>query len=168
MEAARRQLHVAISLWFAAGDPIAIHTLAFAAHDVTCNLLKKRGLAGLWDEAIKSAWLTRWMKALKKDYNFFKHADVDPKAVLDFNPELTELIIMATIDARKRLGAIAMPLELLFSSWCMLHYPGMFTETLGDKLSQTAHAALRQLSREEFYQAYNDACEAGVMPPAWQ
>jgi hypothetical protein len=45
-----------------------------------------------------------------------------------------ELIIIAAIDSTgKRLGATAMPLELLFSAWSALHYPGLFTDALTNK-----------------------------------
>jgi hypothetical protein len=33
-DAARRQLNTAITLWFADGDPVAIHTLAYAAYEI--------------------------------------------------------------------------------------------------------------------------------------
>ena len=68
----------------------------------------------------------------------------------------------------RRIGATAMPLELLFSAWSALHYPGLFTEALTNKLNPDTHTALRKLSREEFYQAYHDAYEAGVLPPEWR
>jgi hypothetical protein len=34
LEAARRQLRVAISLWFQDGDEVSIHTLACTAHEI--------------------------------------------------------------------------------------------------------------------------------------
>src|SRR5260221_11225206 len=43
LEAARRQLATAIELWFLDGDPISIHTLAFAAHEVVHVIFRKNG-----------------------------------------------------------------------------------------------------------------------------
>jgi hypothetical protein len=42
LAAARRQLATAIELWFIDGDPVAIHTLAFAAFEVIRTISKKR------------------------------------------------------------------------------------------------------------------------------
>jgi hypothetical protein len=47
LDAAHRQLRTAIRLWFMDGDPIAIHTLACAAHDIIHTLFKRKGLKGL-------------------------------------------------------------------------------------------------------------------------
>jgi hypothetical protein len=42
LDAARRQLETAIILWFTDGDPVAIHTLAFAAYEIIHVVSKKR------------------------------------------------------------------------------------------------------------------------------
>ena len=50
MEAAHRQLGVAIRLWFEDGDQIAIHSLAAAAHQIIHDLnRRKKGPALLFD-----------------------------------------------------------------------------------------------------------------------
>lgn len=43
LDAARRQLHTAIVLWFNDGDPISTHTLASAAYEVVHVLLTLAG-----------------------------------------------------------------------------------------------------------------------------
>ena len=42
LEAARRQLRTAITLWFTGGDPVAIHSLAFAAYEILHAISEKR------------------------------------------------------------------------------------------------------------------------------
>jgi len=44
LDAAKRQLRAAIRLWFDDGDPVAIHTLAHASHEIIHSLFKKKGL----------------------------------------------------------------------------------------------------------------------------
>jgi hypothetical protein len=43
-DAAKRQLETAIRLWFFSADPVSIHTLAAAAHQILHDLGKKRGV----------------------------------------------------------------------------------------------------------------------------
>jgi hypothetical protein len=43
LDAARRQLGIAISLWFQDGDEVAIHTLACAAHQIIHDINRHRG-----------------------------------------------------------------------------------------------------------------------------
>jgi hypothetical protein len=47
MDAVRRQLCTAIRLWFEDGDPVAIHTLIAASHEVLHTLFRRKGLHGL-------------------------------------------------------------------------------------------------------------------------
>ena len=47
LDAARRQLWVAISLWFQDGDEVAIHTLACAAHQIIHDINQHRGGNGV-------------------------------------------------------------------------------------------------------------------------
>jgi len=43
LDAATRQLHMAIRLYFQDADPLAIHTLAGAAHGILADLARHRG-----------------------------------------------------------------------------------------------------------------------------
>jgi hypothetical protein len=42
LDVARRQLQTAITLWFTDGDPVSIHTLAFAAYEIIHVISKKQ------------------------------------------------------------------------------------------------------------------------------
>jgi hypothetical protein len=85
LEAARRQLETAITLYFAEGDEVSTHTLGCAAYEVIQDLNRKRtGLAQPDDLMLKDMG-RRYLKtqAAKKQFydvlqgpqNFFKHAD---------------------------------------------------------------------------------------------
>jgi hypothetical protein len=43
LDAARRQLDGAIQLWFSNGDPVAIHALVCAAHQIIQDINEKKG-----------------------------------------------------------------------------------------------------------------------------
>src|SRR6266478_417966 len=98
-DAAKRQLETAIRLWFFSGDPVSIHTLAAAAHQVLDDVGRSKGsptaLRGL--PGVKPAYIRRLRELVSRYENFFKHADCDPSALLDFNPEATEMMILDAV-----------------------------------------------------------------------
>ena len=47
LDAATRQLHMAIRLYFQDADPLGVHTLAGAAHGILEDLSQKRGLGNV-------------------------------------------------------------------------------------------------------------------------
>ena len=99
LEAARRQLRVAISLWFQDGDEVAIHTLACAAHEIINDINKHRGGEDLlFNKAVfREEYRDEIIKRFRKEMTFFKHADRDPEGVIDFVPKLTEIFIINSL-----------------------------------------------------------------------
>jgi hypothetical protein len=97
-EVATRHLRTAIRLWFADGDPVSIYTLAYAAHEITHTLHKKRGGKHglLFDSpAMAKEVQERVTNAIKRRGNFFKHANRDATGTLVFDPDMNELIMIA-------------------------------------------------------------------------
>ncbi|MEK7992289.1 MAG: hypothetical protein AAB403_00650 [Planctomycetota bacterium] len=93
LDAARRQIDTAIALWFDDGDPVAVHTLTAAAHELVHTLYKKRGLHDLLFDSdwIKDEYRKQWSDKLRANANFFKHADRDAEAELEFDPILNDM-----------------------------------------------------------------------------
>jgi len=52
LDAARRQLATAITLWFEDRDPVSIHTLVFAAYEIIHAVSKQRNPAGAVAELV--------------------------------------------------------------------------------------------------------------------
>ena len=77
IEAAQKQLCSAIELWFADADPISIHTLAAASHQIIHDLNRKnKGPELLLDTMfIKDEFRQEYKNFMKDASNFFKHAD---------------------------------------------------------------------------------------------
>jgi hypothetical protein len=98
LDAARRQLGTAITLWFNDGDPVSVHALAYAAYEVVHAISKKRDPNRrdlIFDSAlVKDEYRREFNAVIRKHANFFKHADKDGDSVIEFNPALSELFIL--------------------------------------------------------------------------
>src|SRR6266702_3691819 len=101
LDAARRQLVTALTLWFNGDDPVSVHTLACAAYEIIHAVSEKQNPYRrdlLFDSFVVKDEHRREFNALMKGpANFFKHADRDGDAVITFKPILTELFFMFSI-----------------------------------------------------------------------
>jgi hypothetical protein len=160
LEAARRQLRVAISLWFQNGDEIAIHTLACAAHQIIHDINQKRGGRGLIFDShiLKDEYRKQAVKHLKRDMNFFKHADNDPEGVTDFAPMLSELFIMGSLWGIENFGLRLDPVEAAFGAWYVFKHPHFLSEEgLRRRAELEKTNSLRELeslSANQFFEYY--------------
>jgi 5-methylthioribose kinase len=136
LEAARRQLRTAITLWFTGGEPVAVHTLAFAAYEILHHLSEKRDPTRrdlLFDTAtVKDEYRKEWNQLVRKEANFFKHADRDGDSIIEFNPQITEYFILFAIAARELCGEARTDEESIFSWWLRVNR----SEMLSDKGSE--------------------------------
>lgn len=107
LDAARRQLATAIDLWFHDKDQVSIHTLSAAAYEIIHAFSKKhgRGRDLLLDSLfVKDEYRGEWKRLLRKGANFFKHADQDPDATIDFQPMTSEIFILFAILGMQSIG----------------------------------------------------------------
>src|SRR6476660_10353827 len=108
LDAARRQLETAILLYFHEGDPVSIHTLACAAHEVIRDFNKatggKRTMTEEIEDLIKPQMLREYRSTLKKAQNFFKHhRKGQERATVDLVPHYTQVIILDACYTYRRL-----------------------------------------------------------------
>lgn len=127
LQAAQRQLNTAIELWFAEGDPVSVHSLAYAAYEITHRLYRNAGHSNLLydSKAIEDSERAEVVTALKRSANFFKHAEQEgtPDAICELRPADTILFLyMAAIGLR----AISSPSEQseALMLWHIVHTPG--------------------------------------------
>jgi hypothetical protein len=126
-EAATRQLHLAVELYFQDADPLAIHTLAGAAHGLTGDLLRHsnpeaygRELENIHPDS--RALVKRMISEAK---NFLKHADRDPDSVLQFNPDWNDFLLMQAISRHiKLVGSVDLRVAI-FLVWLLAKYPAL-------------------------------------------
>lgn len=130
LDAAKRQLETFIRLYFHNGDPVSMHTLAAAAFVVIRDLNQKRGGEPTLHETIldnvKSESKILLREKLNEAQNYFKHADRDHEATLEFNPDSTEFVAMDACHKYAKLTGEMPPLFQIFNGWMMLTNQDIF------------------------------------------
>ncbi len=107
-DAASQQLETTCLLFLGECDPVSIHTLANAAHDILMNLGKPKNITSiLKEDVVKQLKLPDEKSFRKNNLNkardFFKHADTDAEEVLNFEPPMNELLLHSAIRLYERL-----------------------------------------------------------------
>lgn len=95
LDAARRQLKVAIHLLFDDADPVAVHTLVGAASIIISDLVEKDYPDKSWDkfaQDVNNISASEYFNVMRKAQNFLKHAREDHSATFDFDPNETEAL----------------------------------------------------------------------------
>ena len=125
LDAARRQLREAVLLFFERRDPIAIHALAAGALQVLSDVAKAKGDAGLLKsgEYIREGYQKQWFQSLSEAQNFFKHADKDPDAVLDFKPAVTPFFLLDAALLEARISGKSCPAGKAYLLWFYIANP---------------------------------------------
>ena len=131
LDAAERQLREAIRLFLEGRDPLAIHTLASAAAQITADLLKAKGVPSLVRSGamVKAERRAEVMRTIREPENFLKHADNDPAGVLLFNPDASPFFIFAAIAEFELLAGKRFPGADVFLIWFYMKYPDVIAET---------------------------------------
>jgi hypothetical protein len=162
LDSARRQLETAIKLFFSNGDFVSIHALSYAAYTITRNLC---------DQMRNPESFTKWMndnvskfqhdgltKALNEAGNFFKHADRDPKVILEYIPGQYEVFIFFALKQYEAVThELTQPMSV-FKVWYLAHHPEFAIKDNTKK--QPSESELRRLSemdKGEFYERISKA-----------
>jgi hypothetical protein len=168
LDAARGQLSTAIKLWFEDGDPVSIHSLASAAHEIVHALYRQKGLKGLMFDTphVRPELQQKWASSLKKPFNFFKHGRNEPSdAVIEFNPQWTETMMMACCKAFTKMD---IPVEgewLALTYWIFFANKGAFGANQ-HLLQYPQVQFLQQLAtngREVFFREFMACYRAGTL-----
>jgi hypothetical protein len=164
LDAARRQLRTAIRLWFYDGDPVSIHTLAYAAYEVIHAISKKRNPKRelLFDaKIVKEEYRSLMNRALKYPANFFKHANKVDEEVIEFHPKLSELFIIFAIHGVGACGEVADAEESAFWMWMALHEPDFLLaegkKLLAERIPVEGWEMLRHTKKDEFLEMWFQA-----------
>jgi hypothetical protein len=165
LDAARRQLRTAITLWFTDGDPVSVHALAFAAYEIFHTVSKKRDPFRrdllLDSDMIKDEYRRDWEKLVKKNVVFFKHADRDSDAVIDFDPTLNEFFILYATVGRQLCGESQSEEESHFGWWFHINRPELLTdrgrEFVANHIPSDVAEYTRKMNKREFFEALRDA-----------
>jgi hypothetical protein len=161
LDAARRQLRTAIILWFRDGDPVAIHTLAFAAYEIIHFVSKKRNRLRdlLFDSlVIEDQYRKEFGIFIKRHANFFKHANKDVDDVIEFRPVFSEPFILFALLGIELCGERLNAEESAFFYWTAFHRPRWISaegrKRLEDRITVERAAQIRTIPRSEFLQVF--------------
>jgi len=162
LDCARRQLELAIELYFMERDPVSIHTLVGAARQLLADINKHRGGKPLFTESEalkeivvpgKEAELARLFRKAEK---IFKHAHNDPEATIDFSPEINEIILWETSAKYHELTSETTPAMGAINIWFAIKHPDLFTEGVFKQEGfrnkfRDAASGLESLTKTQFY-----------------
>ncbi len=167
IDAAKRQLETAITLYFSKADPVSVHTLAAAAHEILRAVCKSRGGKSLIKD-IKALGVIRkekekeYLDMLHEAQNFFKHGDRDPDASFEFRPTTTEAFILdacymyisATTETPKPF--------FIFNFWFAVHHPFIMTDAAREQLTGTVDQVFSIHDRTAFYTEASNAYDEAI------
>ena len=127
---ARSQLETACSLYFDDGDPVSIHTLVCASHEILAQLAKENGATSLlrdeFRKDIRPGKEKMFLDMLNKSRNFFKHANQNLPKIHNFNPEENEIIMLDACAMYFKITGEEPFWIWACRGWITLKEPGMF------------------------------------------
>ena len=167
LNAAQRQFRTAIHLWFTGGDPVAIHTLISATHEIIHTLFRRAGLHGLMFDTdyIKDEYRSDWAKLIKHHSWFFKHAREDPDGEIEFDPRVNEGLLTASLSGLMRLGAPPGMEEACLHLWLRVHHPNWFPQQFTkDGVPINLFHRFGDIEREDFFESFEELWRQGKAP----
>ena len=160
VDAACRLIDAAIEMFFFGYDPIAIHTIAAASHDIVRVLAKRKGVTGLSLGAnlIEREFHKQWSDVTRSDTSLLKHVESDPKDDVEVDPELTEALLMFALRGLRRMGHTFNGPQAAYWTWFCLHHPAATPmDKYSLKLPAETVAALRAMPKSDFVRKFQEA-----------
>jgi hypothetical protein len=125
---AKEQLVTAIRLFFCEVCPCSVHTLVSASLGILQDILrneKKDYLLNI-EREIKPERIAEWRALMRKQANFFKHADRDPAGALKLNEGQTEFQLIEAVNAFATLYGKKTYSMMVYQLWFASSHPGFF------------------------------------------
>lgn len=166
LDAARRQLEAAMLLYFREADPVAIHSLAAAAHEILKDLSSKFGSPMPIERTLAQALGKELAKKLgrlaREPQNFFKHANRNAESILEFSPGLTDLILLDSVVQYCSITGEQPPMLGAFIAWFAIQNPEVLENTSTHESILRAHRELRSLTRSQFLSEFQQFAPAAA------
>jgi hypothetical protein len=155
LDAARRQLEVAIRLYFSEDDPVSIHTLTAAAHQVISDINKARGGTPLLKDTIlqyvRPGKVEEARRLVNAAANFFKHSDRDAGETLVFKPSQTEVLLMDACLKYKELTGEIVPTLGVYQAWFWLGPGSDIVDITKARIVDRLRASFPGATRRSFF-----------------
>lgn len=131
LDAARRQLRVAIRLLFDGVDPVAVHTLVGAASIIISDLTDQQHPEKSWDKFAQEAngiSASEYFNVMRKPQNFLKHARDDAAEAFEFDPVETESVAFWAVMNSGNFGPLSVEESVLQLWYLACHAPTLERE----------------------------------------
>lgn len=153
LEAAKRQLETAISLFFNQGDIVSIHTLIHASHTLLYEMGKsedhKSIIKDMFVERVRPEKRDEFRKRLNKSASYFKHGQNNAKA-LKFGPFESELYLFDAVRLYQSITGEVIAKMQMYSYWYIRMYPDHFEVEMSDRLT-SAMPGFDPKNRRQFF-----------------
>lgn len=152
IDAAKRQLDVAIRLLFDGVDPVAVHTLVGAASIIISNLVENIHPQNNWDKFAQEAngiTAAKYFSIMREPQNFLKHAHYDATASMDFDPKDTESLAFWAALNLGNFGELSMEASVLQLWYLACNAPNLESNIEPYKKALETFGDLRGCSRTE-------------------
>ncbi|MBN2286332.1 MAG: hypothetical protein JXI43_07780 [Tissierellales bacterium] len=130
LDVVRRQIKEAVRLFFEERDRVVIHTIIASAHQILFDIGKKSDVKSAVKNTmgLRNPEIQKYLKTINYPYNFFKHADRDPKAKINIGPlnRLTSDFIMDAIVMLQQLAENIPTEAKVYWFWFVSKYPQEF------------------------------------------
>jgi hypothetical protein len=127
LEAGKRLLGEAITLFFEERDPLAIHTLAASAQGVLRDIAiatNAEHASILHDHPyVRPERRKEWINAINAPRNFLKHADKDPDGVLEFDEIENENLLLDAVLLYATVSETPLSAANVFMGWFTTKHP---------------------------------------------
>jgi hypothetical protein len=119
IDVAEARIRAAVRLFFEGGHPVPVYTLANAAREIVATIGEQIDVETVQQELASSLGIgvKEMLRPLGMAANFFKHADRDAAAILDFDERDAEVVLqLACHDFGRITGG--MPIEAqIYEAW---------------------------------------------------
>ena len=160
LDAARRQLELAIPLYFADSDPVPIHTLVAAAcgilHDINTKvggkpMLIKDTMLEIC-KRVEPDLAKRIRNSVNAPQNFLKHADKDPDGILQFDPQMTKFLLFDACITYQQLTGESPDSIRIYDLWIKMQYHEGYKQLpVQYALLAGFHARYKDLPKQQFF-----------------
>lgn len=157
-------------MWFYDEDYVSAHTLAYAAYEIVHAVSKTKNPQRpdllLDSSQVKPDKRKEFNELFRAAANFFKHADRDPDATIEFSPGLTELFIYFAIKGIELCGVTPAPELVIFISWLQIRTPALMSDTAREMITNSP--LIENLTKAQAMQQHEffEACMYGLSESA--
>lgn len=127
IDVAKDELTAALEFFMDYKHPIAVHTLAFAAHTILSDVAHgtKQGttIYHMIKPTVSKKRRSELINRINASYTYFKHARSDFDKQHEFNPDQTEWVLMWTINLFQEIAGYKTPLMACFVLWMCKEHP---------------------------------------------